>query len=132
MTSEMAQIVEYNFHKVAMPASAAFWAACITPDELALRLWNNFRWKGFILTTRDYEPLGSSDFRLTAEHLRAQLRVAQGALDGATATAARDFARSAWRTIDNATLSRLMFKYRYDFELFDFSKALKEFNDLRQ
>ena len=43
---------EYNFHKI----QTSDFLACVTHTELASRLWDNFRWRGYIPHSAIYTP----------------------------------------------------------------------------
>ena len=69
MDSEMQLIVDYNFDKVILKNLKWFFDKCITPDELAYRLWRNFQWKGFIHPDIQYRPL---EVRMTGRQVDRQ------------------------------------------------------------
>ena len=133
MDSEMQLIVNYNFEKVTMQKTSGFHRVCISPHELAFRLWNNFRWKGYIDPDLQYTQSTSTSYPEVKDELFQQLRHARGQglqRPDKMAAARREFRRLAFQSLSRKHVDGLFRKYRLDFQMFDFSKEIEEFKDI--
>ena len=125
MDTELQMIVDYNFELRNLYGFNKFLYSCISPRELAIRLWNYFRWKGYIDPNVKYTSKDSSDWSYVHDDLLRQLKYARTlGLQNPRAMERTnsEFKRQAFQSLGNDTISYVMEKYRMDYLLFGFEK----------
>lgn len=120
---EIKMIVDYFFDIAYTNAKTkAFLKNCLTAQELAFRLWQNFVWRGYIHPNVSYAvPNPRYDPPWIRRDLLAQLQIARdlGVQDpSAMASAKLAFYRDAFESLSAHTLETLIRKFKYDYALF--------------
>ncbi|GFR94090.1 carbohydrate sulfotransferase [Elysia marginata] len=123
VNEELKIIVEYFFDiTYSNEETKEFLKNCITPHELAFRMWQNFVWRGYIHPNVSYHP---PDPRrgpgLVKADLLAQLEVARarGLEDPSSMSRAKQaFYTNAFSSLSPHTLETLVRKFKYDYALF--------------
>ncbi|KAK3769686.1 hypothetical protein RRG08_004937 [Elysia crispata] len=74
VNNELRMIVDYNFRTLRYSTHVR---QCVSAQELAYRLWNNFRWRGYIDPDMEYIPSPQHQARIVSEDLMVQLEIAR-------------------------------------------------------
>ena len=122
-------IVNYNFERVYHERDSEVLKPCLNYRELAFRLWNNFRWRGYIDPDIEYAIPEFTDEKQIREDLMTQLwrARASGLLDpDKMERAKREFKQRAFATLDKEQFDRITEKYSYDIELFGYEDIRDE------
>ena len=118
MFEELRSIVEYNFQLIKMAPGIK---PCVTPRELAYRLWNNFRWRGYIHPEVNYRVPDFTDNVAVQKDLQLQLGAARGRglkSPEAMKKAKEKFNRDILKTLSPELFDTILKKYKSDFEMF--------------
>ena len=113
-------IVDYNFRKLQWRGHVT---RCASPQEIAYRLWNNFRWRGYIDPDVDYVPPSQTRMNIVKDDLESQLAVARksGLRDRAKLKAAKeDFTRRIYLTLSKDLFEKVLRKYRLDCKFYGY------------
>ncbi|GFS05428.1 carbohydrate sulfotransferase [Elysia marginata] len=131
--NELTTIVDYNFQRVYYERESGVLKPCISPRELAFRLWNNFRWRGYIDPEMNYTMPSFSDEKQVREDLMIQLWRARtsGLQDRDKMNRAKkEFRERAFATLDKSLFEMITSRYRFDFELFGYEDKRDELRAL--
>ncbi|GFS14140.1 carbohydrate sulfotransferase [Elysia marginata] len=125
-------IVDYNFRKLRYSRHVR---RCASAQEIAYRLWSNFRWRGYIDPNVDYVPPVPEELKLDAvkENLESQLVVARtsGLKDRTKLKAAKEkFYRKIYLTLSPDLFEKLLRKYSLDFKFYGYEKQRDELRSL--
>ena len=109
----------------------AYLPQCASYEELALRLWYNFRWKGFLHPAFNYTYLDKPDASKddVKGHLESQLHEAMEAglkEPELLKKTKRDFRKACFRSLSDAAFSKYLHRHSLDVQLFGFEKERAE------
>lgn len=130
---ELQMIVDYNYNRTTADNLNDFYARCVTSRELAYRLWNNFRWRGYIHPDVLYKVPDFTDTHAVKRDLLAQIRMAreEGLEEpGAMKKMKEEFRMEAFRTLPRDLFEKLMEKYKTDFDLFGYEDLRSKYRSL--
>ena len=133
MDAELKLVVDYNFQLKLLEGRAEFLDKCISAQELAVRLWNNFRWKGLIHPEVEYMSVNSSNWEVVHEDFLRQVMAARqlGLKQPHLMSSAKEiFRRQAVQSLGVDTLEDVFDKYSLDYEMFDFDEDKQKLMDL--
>ena len=125
-------IVDYNFRTLRYSTHVR---QCVSAQELAYRLWNNFRWRGYIDPDMEYIPSPQHQARIVSEDLMVQLEIARtsGLRDRTKLKDAKEnFLRKMYLTISQDMFKKLLRKYRPDFKFYGYKKLRNKMFSLLQ
>ena len=129
----MTTIVDYNFKRVYHERESRVLKPCVSPRELAFRLWHNFRWRGYIDPDMDYVIPEFSDEKVVREDLMIQLWRARtsGLQDQNKMTRAKkEFRDRAFATLRETSFEIVTKAFDLDFKLFGYEEKREELRAL--
>ena len=134
MTEEIRSIVDYNF-KISFDGNSlnkpvAFYSKCIGARELSYRLWNNFRWRGYIHPDVQYIIPSFKGVEEVKEDMMAQLMRANIKATQEPEKAKqmkKQFMFDIFSTLPRDLLGRIFEKYKTDIELFGYQDLQKKY-----
>ena len=100
---------------------------CASESELSVRLWNNFKWKGYIHPDLTYDVINKTE-PTTDEvrtHLEHQLTdaMAAGLREPQVLNQSKeDFLKACFQSLSLETMTSLLRKHRLDIKLFGYEK----------
>ncbi|KAK3735517.1 hypothetical protein RRG08_007136 [Elysia crispata] len=115
-------IVDYNFRKL---SHDNYVKRCSSTRELAYRLWNNFRWRGYIDPEVAYIAPARDEMKFVRDNLMKQL--AEGRTSGLQnrtklKAAQEEFRRQFYLTLSKDLFKKLEQKYALDFKFYGYEK----------
>ncbi|CAL1535138.1 unnamed protein product [Lymnaea stagnalis] len=116
-------IIDYNFNRTHATELATFFEKCVTPTELAFRLWHNFRWRGYVDPDVSYViPDFTLESRVKEDLIVQIARARQSGLSNPARMkqAKEEFRDKAFQTIPKELFQKLTRKYSFDFKLFGY------------
>lgn len=130
VNEELQTMVDYFFQ---MREEIAHIENCASTKEIAYRLWNNFRWRGYIDPEVEYVPPPEDDSKKVKEDLKRQLAAARvlGMKNEANMKAAKkDFYRKIYSTLSREMFEKLLEKFKMDVKLYGYEKKRDELRSL--
>ncbi|KAH9495906.1 hypothetical protein Btru_015409 [Bulinus truncatus] len=122
--NEIEMLVDYHFNRTHDPNVDRFYRPCITPRELAYRLWHSFQWKGYIDPDMTYiiPNYTVTEYVVKKDLLHQVWAARRSGLDKPEVMreARESFRERAFRTLPRSLFENLMMKYKLDFELFGY------------
>ncbi|XP_059158196.1 carbohydrate sulfotransferase 12-like [Physella acuta] len=125
VSEEMHMLVEYHFSRV---SHSVFLSTCLTPRELAYRLWHSFLWKGYIPPSSGYRLPDLISLSDVKRDLLEQLRRARAqGQDEADLRSWRDGYKSRFFSDVRAPIWLELFrKFQIDLDIFGWSQFEKD------
>ncbi|CAG5115750.1 unnamed protein product, partial [Candidula unifasciata] len=127
---EEINIISYfNFHRFYRNFTLAFYKPCLSPKEIAYRLWYNFRWRGYIDPDVDYKLPELTDLKDIEEDFMVQVRAARksGLQNPNRMKAAKnEFRKKVFLSLSKAIFEKISQVYAMDFELYGFTDIRDE------
>ena len=126
-------LVDYNFNRVFSDNLNKFYAKCVAAREIAYRLWNNFRWRGYIHPDVEYQPPTYKDKTLVKKDLLDQIiHARKKGLDepGKMKKAKNDFKMNLFKTLSKELFGSITNKYKTDFDLFGYENVRDKYSSM--
>ncbi|KAK0055507.1 carbohydrate sulfotransferase 8 [Biomphalaria pfeifferi] len=123
INDDIKMLIEYNFDIISNSSKKSFYKTCITSRELGFRLWQTFRWKGYIDPDIEYLIPDFTEDKKVKKNLSEQVWGAR--TSGLKKPKSMKNAREKFNIAAFSTLSRSLFtilsqKYQLDIRLFGY------------
>lgn len=131
---EIHSISKYNFHHFySYNVSKTFYRTCISPNEIAYRLWQNFLWRGYIDPEVTYKIPSFNNLAEIEKDFMSQVWSARkSGLQNRERmrNAKREFKEKAFASISKDLFLRISEKYELDFQLFGYTDIRDKLFDI--